>query len=460
MPQLPPGGTAFDGGDPVIWAKLPPGGQDHTDNHAAGSHSYRETWLLRLSAPNVSTAQIRASKRIPAEGFPLYQHAPATDPTLLGTYMRAVDGFDAQIILDANAVVVNRDVRKDGDPYYAEVVIAYEGIDDPTAEPPDVQDDYVTFQEHLTWDVNGKPVMNSAFDPIDGGMPSEGFLKRFTITRNLLYSAWNQKKGDNYIKSINSKDFVLSGQLEGGQPVKYPFGYCLIDNIRTQRVLQKRGVGTANTYYWRVTADILVDLRTVRLPDGTRIGRAHRYVVPDAGYHEFAEVEAGPPAKWGKKAVHASTQGSSSPQLLNGKGGALLPRNRRINPIEFNPHLRTSALGGLVPDFYACEGGGAFTVTDANGVLANDTDPLVTSVVAVDTPAHSSSFTLNSAGGFSYTPAAGYVGWDSFTYKPTGALDSAKQWCQILVGASPVLLFFDAYRYADWSGLAVLLEGW
>ena len=53
----------------------------------------------------------------------------------------------------------------------------------------------------------------------------------------------------------------------------------------------------------------------------------------------------------------------------------------------------------------------------AAGVLANDTDadrdPL-TAVVATR-PAHGT-LTLNANGSFTYTPAAGYVGTDSFTY--------------------------------------------
>ena len=97
-------------------------------------------------------------------------------------------------------------------------------------------------------------------------MPSEGFFKRVTITRNLPYDAWHQKKGDPYRKKLNRADFVYSGQLDGVDPVKEVPGAVLIDSIREQRLLRKRGVGTANSYYWRVTAELLVDLQEVRLP--------------------------------------------------------------------------------------------------------------------------------------------------------------------------------------------------
>lgn len=469
MPQLPPGGTAFDGGDPVLWAKLVPGGQEHADSHADGRHSYREAWLVRTSAPNLSPAVVRASKRIPAEGFVYYQHAPATDPLLVGTYMRDVNEADALIVRDADAVVVLREFRQTGDPYYWEVTVHYEGTDDPTAEPPEFAVEEVAYQEFLTFDVNGKPVMNSALDPIDGGMPSEGFYKRVTVTRNLPYTSWHSKKGDPYRKTLNRAAFVYSGQTDGG-PVTEEAGAVLLDSIREQRVLKRRGVGTANEWYWRVTAELLVDLQTVRLggkvtlPDGSelapgsRVKRLHRWVVPDAGFHAFKDDGTG---RMKKQLIRTDPAGSSHPQLLDGRGETLIPRATTLDPIAFNAFVRTSALGGLCPDFYATDTATAITVSAANGVLANDTDPTVTSVVKVDDPAHhDGTFTLSADGSFTYDPVDGFVGWDRFTYKPTGALDATKQTVQIFVGAVPVLLFFDRYRFSNWADIAVLLEGW
>ena len=54
------------------------------------------------------------------------------------------------------------------------------------------------------------------------------------------------------------------------------------------------------------------------------------------------------------------------------------------------------------------------------GVLGNDTDadPSTTLAAAiVSNPAHAAAFTLNSNGSFSYAPATGYNGPDSFTYR-------------------------------------------
>lgn len=56
----------------------------------------------------------------------------------------------------------------------------------------------------------------------------------------------------------------------------------------------------------------------------------------------------------------------------------------------------------------------------APGVLANDSDPDGDSLSAIlfSGPAHAASFSLDGDGGFSYTPALGYTGEDSFSYEP------------------------------------------
>jgi hypothetical protein len=63
---------------------------------------------------------------------------------------------------------------------------------------------------------------------------------------------------------------------------------------------------------------------------------------------------------------------------------------------------------------------GATLAVPSRGVLTNDTDTdsLVASLTAVlvTGPASAASFTLNADGSFTYTPAAGFSGTDSFTY--------------------------------------------
>ncbi|MEU2451137.1 FG-GAP-like repeat-containing protein [Streptomyces sp. NPDC012765] len=77
-------------------------------------------------------------------------------------------------------------------------------------------------------------------------------------------------------------------------------------------------------------------------------------------------------------------------------------------------------------DSYGHVGADTPLVVGAPGVLGNDTDPDGSTLTAsvVTGPAHGT-LTLNTDGSFSYQPAGGYVGSDSFTYKAAdGTVDS------------------------------------
>lgn len=97
--------------------------------------------------------------------------------------------------------------------------------------------------------------------------------------------------------------------------------------------------------------------------------------------------------------------------------------------------------------------------TAANGVLANDSDPDGDPIAAVLVagPAHGS-LTLHANGSFSYTPAAGYTGPDSFTYTATdGVLASASATVTIQVGAAPGVTVPTVPTLGEWGW--VLLAG-
>lgn len=76
-------------------------------------------------------------------------------------------------------------------------------------------------------------------------------------------------------------------------------------------------------------------------------------------------------------------------------------------------------------------------VVDAPGVLANDSDAQNNTLTAVlDTPPSHGTVTLNTNGGFTYTPATGYTGGDSFNYHANdGSLDSDIVTVSIIVNA-------------------------
>ncbi|MBO0863507.1 MAG: tandem-95 repeat protein, partial [Mycobacterium sp.] len=70
------------------------------------------------------------------------------------------------------------------------------------------------------------------------------------------------------------------------------------------------------------------------------------------------------------------------------------------------------------PDEYQAVGNAQLSVDTAHGVLANDTDVDHDALTAVlDTQPGHGTVTLAADGSFSYTPAPGYLGTDSFTYQ-------------------------------------------
>ena len=88
-----------------------------------------------------------------------------------------------------------------------------------------------------------------------------------------------------------------------------------------------------------------------------------------------------------------------------------------------------------VADSYSVDSGKTLSQA-APGVLANDSDPDKDALTAAlaSPPAHAQWFTLNANGSFTYTPAAGYTGDDSFAYRAKDAvLESAPATVSITV---------------------------
>ncbi|QEH32027.1 hypothetical protein OJF2_04960 [Aquisphaera giovannonii] len=104
-------------------------------------------------------------------------------------------------------------------------------------------------------------------------------------------------------------------------------------------------------------------------------------------------------------------------------GGTLLSNVATVSFTIGHVNLPPTAIN----DFYAVASNATLSVNSASGVLANDTEPdgLTLSAVLETGPSHGT-LTLNNDGSFTYTPAAGYVGLDSFSYHATAGagLDS------------------------------------
>jgi len=92
-------------------------------------------------------------------------------------------------------------------------------------------------------------------------------------------------------------------------------------------------------------------------------------------------------------------------------------------------------------DAYSTNPGTALVVP-APGVLGNDTDPEGNALTAVlsASPTHAASFTLNSSGSFTYTPAAGYSGPDTFTYRASDASSSSSSVATVTITVVPAVV--------------------
>ncbi len=108
--------------------------------------------------------------------------------------------------------------------------------------------------------------------------------------------------------------------------------------------------------------------------------------------------------------------------------------------------------------------GAATSAPTDSGVLANDSDldSTMLSAVLVSGPMHSSSFSLNADGTFSYTPVANYNGADSFVYRTSdGVLNSANVTVSITINPvndAPVLNFVEGDKTFTEGFAAVLID--
>lgn len=140
---------------------------------------------------------------------------------------------------------------------------------------------------------------------------------------------------------------------------------------------------------------------------------------------------------------------------------------RDPSAVDSDPATVTIAVGAVndlpvaADDNYTATAGSTLTI-DVPGVLGNDTDPdgdsLTTAQVTGPT---NGTLTLNPDGSFTYTPAANYVGPDSFTYTANDAGPSAPATVTITVGpANQVPVGFpDSYLTAEDTPLTVAAPG-
>ncbi|HZV09397.1 MAG TPA: Ig-like domain-containing protein, partial [Novosphingobium sp.] len=120
----------------------------------------------------------------------------------------------------------------------------------------------------------------------------------------------------------------------------------------------------------------------------------------------------------------------------------------------------TSGTNGAPPvanaDSFATKECAALTVSAANGVLANDTSSTNLALSAVlDTTTLHGKLVLNADGSFSYTPTAGYVGADSFTYQAEDSKGNFSSATTVSLNVTQVTPTANADSFAGKEGTAL-----
>ena len=107
-----------------------------------------------------------------------------------------------------------------------------------------------------------------------------------------------------------------------------------------------------------------------------------------------------------------------------------------------------------IDDTYSAVGNVRISVPAANGLTSNDSDPdggAVTAVPGSTTSANNANVTVNADGSFTYNPAPGFEGADSFTYTIAGA-SAPSNTATVTVNVAGMIWFVDAAAASGGDG--------
>jgi hypothetical protein len=157
------------------------------------------------------------------------------------------------LVNDASVVVIRRRAEQNDSDNLCNwtVTIEYTGINEPEAQPAEVEYSPTRYQEHLIDDVNGLAVVNSAGDPFAEGVMRDRTRFTLTITKNIPDGDWNPVTAATYQDTLNQKAFLVATHFPG-----FAAGTCKL-TLSAKRV-RKLGL---TEFYWVRTATIDVDAR-------------------------------------------------------------------------------------------------------------------------------------------------------------------------------------------------------
>lgn len=263
----------------------------------------RRTFVIRTTEPVDGASVVLAD--LVARGFAfnaIYRYTDDSNPAL------PVE------ITDDSVVIVNVAVAQDNpnDPRDWRATVEYAGVEDPTAQPAEVEYSPTRYQKALVKDVNGKAVVNSARDPFESGITVD--RTRFTLTITKAVSGWDPIAALAYQDSLNQGAFLAA---------VHPPGFAPLTCKLTLGAKRMRRKGNAS-FYWLRTATIDIDR------EGWKVK------VRDAGYREAIFDPGNPALIIGQKDIFTGPGvRAASPQLLK-DGKWVKPPELPPDPLEFD----------------------------------------------------------------------------------------------------------------------------
>lgn len=204
---------------------------------------YRRTWVVRADTPQDGASVVLAAAEL-----------PKFNDTY--TYLDDSNPLVPVVVTDPAAVVVDVQAVQDNinDPLDWRVIVQYAGVEDPAAQPAEVEYSPTRYQKAILEDVNGVPVMNAAGDYFEGGITVD--RTRFTLTIVKAVLTWNPVAALAYEDSLNQTPFLALTHPPGFAP-----GTCKL----TWGAKRVRRAGTTS-FYWLRTAVIDIDRDGWKVP--------------------------------------------------------------------------------------------------------------------------------------------------------------------------------------------------
>jgi hypothetical protein len=260
---------------------------------------------VRTTAPQDGASVVLAAPGIPVFNDP-YQYLDDSNP------------LAPIAVIDNTVVAVNIQVTQDNpdDPQDWRIVVDYMGVEDPTAQPAEVEYSPTRYQKALVKDVADVAVVNTAKDPFEGGITVD--RTRFTLTLVKAVIDWDPVAALEYQDTLNQFPFLQA---------THPPGFLSLTCKLTWGAKRVRRKGTA-TFYWLRTAVVDID------KEGWKVK------VRNAGFNEIVGGVKRPILDAGGVPV-------TSPQLLKADGSRLPHGDPIPLPLEFDGYFVKdwSALG-------------------------------------------------------------------------------------------------------------------